>query len=86
MAGDDRLTVTVEEAARMLGIGRGTAYDAVRRGDVPSIRVGHRILVPRAPLLELVGAGALASPEMREPAAFAGSTDSRGDERGKSSP
>jgi excisionase family DNA binding protein len=55
------LTLTVEEAARALGISRQLGYEGVRRGDIPSIRIGRRILVPRARLLELVGA-----PETRE--------------------
>ena len=41
-----RRTLTVAEAAACLGISRNTAYDAVRRGTVPSIRVGRRILIP----------------------------------------
>jgi len=48
-------TVTVEQAARVLGIGRGLAYQAVKRGDIPSIRIGGRILIPRARILELLG-------------------------------
>ncbi len=39
---------TVEEAAERLGIGRGTAYDAARRGELPVVRIGRRLLVPRA--------------------------------------
>ena len=39
-------TITVEETAKRLGIGRNTAYEAVKRGDIPSIRIGRRILVP----------------------------------------
>jgi excisionase family DNA binding protein len=46
----DRQTVTVEETAKRLGIGRNTAYDAVRRGDIPSIRIGRRVVVPVAVL------------------------------------
>jgi excisionase family DNA binding protein len=42
----DRLTMTVEEAGRLLGIGRSQAYEAARRGELPSIRIGRRILVP----------------------------------------
>jgi excisionase family DNA binding protein len=41
-----RLTVTVEEAAAALGISRGLAYALVRRGDIPSVRLGRRIVVP----------------------------------------
>ena len=46
----EKLTVTVEEAARLLGIGRNSAYEAVRRGELPVIRLGRRYLVPRAAL------------------------------------
>jgi excisionase family DNA binding protein len=55
------LTITVEDAARLLGISRGLAYEAARRGELPTIRIGRRLLVPRARLLELVE-----TPEMRE--------------------
>lgn len=50
----ERLTFTVEEAAKVLGIGRGTAYEGVRTGQIPSITVGRRRLVPRAALLKLL--------------------------------
>lgn len=49
-----KVTISVPEAADLLGIGRSAAYDAVRRGDVPSVRVGRRVLVPVAPLLDLL--------------------------------
>jgi excisionase family DNA binding protein len=61
------LTISVEDAARLLGISRGLAYEAARRGDLPVIRLGRRLLVPRARLLELVGTRELVgTPEMRE--------------------
>lgn len=50
-----RLTLTVEEAAALLGISRAFAYEAVRRGEIPSIRIGRRVLVPRVALDRLVG-------------------------------
>ncbi len=53
---NERLTLTVEEAATLLGISRAFAYEAVGRGEVPSIRIGRRILVPKAALQRLVGA------------------------------
>jgi excisionase family DNA binding protein len=46
----DRLVYTVEEAAKLLGISRAFAYEAVKRGDIPSMRIGKRILVPKARL------------------------------------
>ena len=39
--------MTVEEAAVILRISRNGAYEAVKRGEIPSIRIGRRILVPR---------------------------------------
>ncbi len=50
----DRLTYTVGEAALLLGISRNSAYEAVRRGEIPTIRLGRRILVPRNRLEELL--------------------------------
>ncbi len=52
----ERQTLTVEETARALGIGRGSAYEAVRRGEIHSIRVGKRLVVPRAALERLLAA------------------------------
>jgi len=49
----DRLTVSVAEARRRLGISRGLMYEAIRRGEIPSIRIGRRILIPVAPLDKL---------------------------------
>jgi len=51
---DEKKTLSVEEAARYLGIGRNTAYECVRKGEIPSIRLGRRILVPRNRLEQLL--------------------------------
>jgi excisionase family DNA binding protein len=48
-------TVSVTETAGYLGISRGSAYAGVRRGEIPSIRVGHCIRVPTAGLRRLLG-------------------------------
>lgn len=53
-SGQERLTFTVEEAATMLGISRAFAYEAVGRGEIPHIRIGRRILVPRSALDRLL--------------------------------
>ena len=50
-------TVTVRQAARELGIGRDQCYEACRRGEVPSIRIGRRVLIPRAALDRMLEAG-----------------------------
>jgi excisionase family DNA binding protein len=52
--GPDRLTLTVEEAAATLGISRASGYEAVRRGEIPAIRIGRRVLVPRVALDRLL--------------------------------
>ena len=49
-----RLTLTVEQAAALLGISRGLAYELVARGELPSLRLGRRIVVPRKALDELL--------------------------------
>lgn len=41
---------TVPAAARLFGVGRNTLYDAVKRGEVPHIRIGRRILIPNSAL------------------------------------
>ena len=47
---DDPLTLSIKEAARILGLSRNSAYLAVHTGQIPSIRFGKRIVVPRAAL------------------------------------
>ncbi len=51
---DDRLTWTVPEAARLLGISKDTAYEAAHRGELPVKVIGRRMLVPRVALLRLL--------------------------------
>jgi len=41
---------SVEEVARLLGIGRAKAYEMVREGRIPAIHFGRRICVPRVAL------------------------------------
>ncbi len=52
--GNERQTLTIEEAAAVLGIGRNSAYQAVASGQLPVIRIGRRLLVPRAALERLL--------------------------------
>lgn len=47
-------TYTVEQAGNLVGVGRSSAYTAVATGQLPSIRIGRRILVPRAALERLL--------------------------------
>lgn len=60
----ERPTLTVEEAAKLLGIGRTAAYECVRRGELPVLHFGRRLLVSVAELRRLVGIDPpLAEPE-----------------------
>jgi excisionase family DNA binding protein len=51
---DGRLTWTVTEAAKLLGISPTSAYEAARRGELPVRVIGRRMLVPRVALLRLL--------------------------------
>ena len=46
--------LTVMEAAKLLRLSRGLAYEGVRLGQIPSIHIGRRILIPRAALQRLL--------------------------------
>jgi len=48
-------TLSVPAAGRYLGLGRAQAYAAASRGDIPTLRVGRRILVPTALLARRLG-------------------------------
>jgi len=49
-----KLTMSVSEAADWLGISRAFAYELVARGELPSIRLGRRVLVPTKRLYAFV--------------------------------
>ena len=51
----NRRTYTVPEVAALVGISRSTAYECVRRGEIPSRRFGRRIVVLRHDLEHLLG-------------------------------
>lgn len=51
----ENLSVPVEVAGQALGLSRNSAYEGCRTGDIPSIRVGKRIVVPTAPLRKMLG-------------------------------
>lgn len=52
---DHPLTLTVEQAAKLLGIGRSTAYELVHTGAIPSLRLGRRIVVPVCQVQAMLG-------------------------------
>ena len=47
-----RITYTVEELARAIGIGRSAAYKALANGQIPALRIGKRYVVPRVAIDE----------------------------------
>lgn len=46
----ERLTYNIEEAGQLLGLGRNASYEAAKRGELPTIKIGRRLLVPKAAL------------------------------------
>ena len=50
----ERLTYDIEEAGKILGLGRNASYEAAKRGDLPTIKIGRRLLVPKAALARLL--------------------------------
>lgn len=51
----EEATITIEQTAELLGLGRTAAYEAARRGEFPTRRLGRRIVVPVPALLEWLG-------------------------------
>jgi excisionase family DNA binding protein len=47
--------LSVEEAGRVIGLKRSAAYDAAKRGELPVVAFGRRLVVPTAKLLALLG-------------------------------
>ncbi len=43
-----RLTYTVPEVAELLGISRSSAYECVRRGEIPALTLGRRVVIAKA--------------------------------------
>ena len=43
---EQRAALTVDEVAEVIGTGRTATYDAIRRGQIPSFRVGRFVRVP----------------------------------------
>ncbi len=48
-------TISVEQAGELLGVSRRSAYRAAARGQIPTVRIGRRLLVPTQRLLDLLG-------------------------------
>lgn len=46
--------MTVDEAAKVLGLSRSAAYDSVARGEIPSLRFGRKIVIPKAAIEKML--------------------------------
>jgi excisionase family DNA binding protein len=54
----ESLALSVPEAGKLLGLSRNGAYGAAQRGELPTVRIGSRIFVPRRALDELLNSAA----------------------------
>ena len=59
---EQRLTMSVEEAAEALGVSRGLAYELVARGELPALRLGRRWVIPRRALEQMLEAALTTAP------------------------
>jgi excisionase family DNA binding protein len=71
----ERLVYTVPEAGRLLGLGRNAAYDAAKRGDIPTLKMGRLLLVPKIPFHRMLGVNAAASTVLEEASNFGAAPD-----------
>jgi len=52
--GNESLTLSVTEAASLLGISRALTYELAARGEIPSIHLGRRVVIPRRALVSMI--------------------------------
>lgn len=63
---DERYCMTVPEAAKKLGISRNFAYELVKKGQLPVIRFGKRLLIPKKALEKMLEEGVTVNNARRE--------------------
>jgi excisionase family DNA binding protein len=51
---EGRHTFSVDEAARILGVSRASAYTAIKNRELPAIRIGKRLVIPRRSIERLL--------------------------------
>ena len=79
----ERLVYTVPEAGRFLGLGRNAAYAAAQRGQIPTIRIGRLVRVPKIPfhrMLGITGTATAAPDEIGDLESERGATGEKGEE------
>lgn len=62
----ERLVYTVREVQQLLQLSRGTTYERIADGTIPSIKIGARILVPKAELEKFLSGRAAQKDEARK--------------------
>jgi len=65
MATSERLTYSVREAAELLGLSKNSTYQACLTGQIPCLRVGKRVLIPKSQLERILN-GELNLNQIRE--------------------
>jgi excisionase family DNA binding protein len=63
-----REVLTVKEAGRVLGVSRNTAYKYANKGVIPTVRIGRKLVVPRARLDALLAGETPASDPLEQAA------------------
>jgi excisionase family DNA binding protein len=52
---DNKLTYTIPEAAKLIGLSRNQGYELARRGELPIVKMGKLLFVPKARLHKMFG-------------------------------
>ncbi|UFX41706.1 helix-turn-helix domain-containing protein [Bradyrhizobium sp. 41S5] len=63
----DCLVYTVPEAGALLGLTKNASYEAAKRGDLPILRIGKLLKVPKAALHAMIGSAEALSVEKADP-------------------
>jgi excisionase family DNA binding protein len=77
----ERLVYSAAEVRVLLGLSRASIYEAIRRGEIPSIRVGRRVMVPRAALEAMLAE--CGTTHVGDPEAHDGADGSRAPQKGE---
>ena len=51
---DEAEVLTVTDVARLVKIGKNNSYDLIKKGDIPAIKLGRKIIVPKNSLIEFL--------------------------------
>jgi len=57
-----RVVLTAREVAQLLEVSSSHVYESIRRGDLPSHRMGRRIVIPARPIVRILGLDETATP------------------------